>query len=1544
MGELEEITLIRSMVLLAIAALAIWCCVPESARAAGLDAFEPDNTVAQASDILPGEEQARTLYPAGDVDYAVFEAETAGWAIVTARTEAVPPRIQLYGSSQQYLTEAIGAPGSGATEAVLYVQPDKYIIRVDAPDGAENPGYVLRVLLEPGEIEDAEYFLEAIWPYRMQRQEFREIGAINTAPDNSLYVTDVAANAVHKMTIEGQFLQQVQPLPGSANAFEGSQGVAVADDGRIYVADTANNRVQVFGPRGDYDSTLSSLIKQVLNLSAPRGLVLAPGVSNEPSLFVADSGNNRVVRFGLLGLAASVLSGQSNPSDLALRNEGGSPRVYALRPGASSGRISVFDPTLAVLNVLRSFGTSGTGEQDLGGSSGLAIDRQGRTYVGDQNARPPFYQTEARIVRFDANENFDISFGSVGNARGSFNPPLSLAGDQRDFLYVADKDLGVVQKFHVRDEPDFLSRWGRPGADLGYFVGPADIAMDASGAIYVADRGNDRVQRIAPDGAITAWGERGSAPGQFNEPYGVTVDDDGRVWVTDNWNHRVQAFDANGTPLGGFGQLGTQPGFLNRPTGIAAGYTEGGILLLFVASTLNHRVDVFTEHGELAYNFGGLGTEFGRFTQPAGVAIGPDRTVYVVDRGNDRVQRFTFEGEFIGAWGVPGTGPGAFVTPEGIHVSPEGLVYIADVGNDRIQLFGPAGAFVRVIGGSGSGPGQFHRPASMTVDTEGVLYVSERGNHRVQRLAPEAAKNAEAPVRKALLIAGGGGPANHFGVPNPLWDAANLNVNIAYRALRHQGYAESDIRVLTGNEPYDIDGSGNFDTVMRASQNSLIAAQSWAADADSLLVYIIGPNEGGEGVSLDGSARLTVENIASWTDPLSAENILVIIDCPGAGDYAALSALPRVTLIASCEAQSHAYYFTRGTISFSYYFWTSFFSGASVQQAFDRAHGALTRLGYQTPFIAGADKQPTVSEAYGRQVAFDEEPPRIGGIADFQLLGDGDFDIELRAREVEDDRDRVTKVWAIMSKPSFTPAPYEAITQAPHIDLFRDTSNAKDEEDEEFGGVFDDADEEGVYQIDYFALDENGNPSEGEPGFAAKSLDPPGLMAFTLRREGTTIPVTDAQICVNPPLMPCVSAQVDGIYTLTVLVTSNFTVTITAPGYESVQKNMLLQAGTNSSDLVFMTPLDGAGPHHSADYNPPDFQINISELLRVVQFFNLGGYQCDPEGEDGYRPGDGAKDCTPHDSDYNPQNWRISINELLRLIQFFNIGSYHPNPAGEDGFEPGPASKYAEPVKQESAAMLATRDIENDGVAEQGEQLEVTIRMEYPSDATPVSALGFVEQLPSGWRFDGFASTAPPIVNFDEASGELSVAWIQVPPFPLVIRYRVEAESQGLDPLRITGNVIFRAGGGGEQQVPIQFCVAPAAPGNVAATSNLSDRVDVSWDAVAGATEYRVFRAAANNPETAVPISGWIDALTFSDTGAPPPNVPSASGCGAPPPPEPVPRFYWVRARSGPDCEGSLGGGVQGARSAAKSTAASVSVVLLSLAALGLASRRRRSA
>ncbi|MBI1319170.1 MAG: hypothetical protein GC168_09535 [Candidatus Hydrogenedens sp.] len=121
------------------------------------------------------------------------------------------------------------------------------------------------------------------------------------------------------------------------------------------------------------------------------------------------------------------------------------------------------------------------------------------------------------------------------------------------------------------------------------------------------------------------------------------------------------------------------------------------------------------------------------------------------------------------------------------------------------------------------------------------------------------------------------------------------------------------------------------------------------------------------------------------------------------------------------------------------------------------------------------------------------------------------------------------------------------------------------------------------------------------------------------------------------------------------------------------------QQPEQSQDVLTRIIREGSGTRHSADTSD-NFVISLSELLRVLQFYAIGGYSCSPnpqQSEDGFVAGDtGSLDCGFHDSDYEGEGDRVvSLVELLRLIQLYNARTYYECPGApdsEDGFCPGP--------------------------------------------------------------------------------------------------------------------------------------------------------------------------------------------------------------------------------------------------------------------------------
>ena len=106
----------------------------------------------------------------------------------------------------------------------------------------------------------------------------------------------------------------------------------------------------------------------------------------------------------------------------------------------------------------------------------------------------------------------------------------------------------------------FITKWGESGKDQRQFFISYGIATDSSGNVYVADTGNNRIQKFSSNGHITKWGESGSDAGQFNSPSGIATDSSGNVYVADTVNNRIQKFSSNGTFILEWGESGSAAG------------------------------------------------------------------------------------------------------------------------------------------------------------------------------------------------------------------------------------------------------------------------------------------------------------------------------------------------------------------------------------------------------------------------------------------------------------------------------------------------------------------------------------------------------------------------------------------------------------------------------------------------------------------------------------------------------------------------------------------------------------------------------------------------------------------------------------------------------------------------------------------------------------------------------------------------------------------------------------------------------------------------
>lgn len=336
----------------------------------------------------------------------------------------------------------------------------------------------------------------------------------------------------------------------------------------------------------------------------------------------------------------------------------------------------------------------------------------------------------------------------------------------------ANDPVGTAPTTPDNGEYMLIDQWPHQyTAAPGEFSDPHGIAAASDGSVYIADFGNERIQKFTADGQfVTMWGIDGTRDGQFRRNYDVATAPDGSVYVTDTGNQRIQRFTANGQFLTKWNTTDAPASVSVGPDGSVYSYlynetiqkfTADGHLLrgwegafdrialavgpdgtVYEAYEYPGKIRKYSSEGTLLGEWGEPGSGNGQLRSPTGIAVGPDNSVYVTDSGNSRIQRFTSNGEFLGKWGCHGSQNGQFSDPYGIAVGPQGSVYVVDRGNNRVQKFTPNGEFVAKWGNASAPEGfTFDQPRSVTLGQDGAIYVTNRdvgtsglGDHSIYRL------------------------------------------------------------------------------------------------------------------------------------------------------------------------------------------------------------------------------------------------------------------------------------------------------------------------------------------------------------------------------------------------------------------------------------------------------------------------------------------------------------------------------------------------------------------------------------------------------------------------------------------------------------------------------------------------------------------------------------------------------------------------------------------------------------------------------------------
>ena len=203
----------------------------------------------------------------------------------------------------------------------------------------------------------------------------------------------------------------------------------------------------------------------------------------------------------------------------------------------------------------------------LGEAAGVAVNSKKHIFVFSRgnSSGPAYGASGAQLLEFDADGKF---LREIGHNLYGWSYAHTVKVDKEDYIWVTDKGSDMVIKFNpegrvvmvfgrkqeASDENTAPLKHPKPPLPPvdGMFRQVTDVAWDAAGNTYISDGYiNSRIAKVDRNGNwLKSWGEPGDQPGQFNVPHSIAVDAQDRVYVADRGNRRVQVFDTEGKFLG----------------------------------------------------------------------------------------------------------------------------------------------------------------------------------------------------------------------------------------------------------------------------------------------------------------------------------------------------------------------------------------------------------------------------------------------------------------------------------------------------------------------------------------------------------------------------------------------------------------------------------------------------------------------------------------------------------------------------------------------------------------------------------------------------------------------------------------------------------------------------------------------------------------------------------------------------------------------------------------------------------------------------------